>query len=87
MSTENQKKKNQEELNEQDQKNTSGGSLLGNGLLGNDDNHVTGVTQGYLNVSNTDDNGDTSSTNIGFGSGSMFDNSDGGSGSRSNGGM
>ncbi len=77
MSTEN-KNKGTQDLNEQDQKNTSGGSLLGNGLLGNDDYRQTAVTQGYLNVSNTDDNGDTSSTNIGFGSGSMFDNSDGG---------
>lgn len=79
MSTENQKKNRTEDLNEQDQQNTTGGSLLGNGLLGNDDNMIKGVTQGYVNVSNTDDNGNTSSTGVDFGSGSMFDSSDGGS--------
>ena len=83
MSTEN--KKGTQALNEQDQKNTSGGSLLGNGLLGNDNNSLTGITQGYVNQSSTDDNGDTSSNNLDFGSGSLLDSSDGG-GSHSGGG-
>ncbi len=67
-----------QELNQQELNNTNGGSLLGNGLLGNDSNRLTAITQGYLDISNTDDNGDTSSTHIGYGSGSMFDSSDGG---------
>ncbi len=78
MSTENSKKSTQD-LNDQDQKNTSGGSLLGNGLLGNDNNSLTGITQGYVNQSSTDDNGDTSSNHLDFGSGSLLDSSDGGS--------
>lgn len=74
MSTQN---KGTQDLNEQEQKETTGGSLLGNGLLGNDSNTITGVTQGFVNVSNTDDNGDTSSTGLDFGSGSLLDSSDG----------
>ena len=65
------------ELNNQEQQNITGGSLLGNGLLGNDSNVLTAVTQGYINISNTDDNGDTSSTSIDFGSGSIFSSQDG----------
>ena len=75
MSTENNNKGTQD-LNEKEQKETTGGSLLGNGLLGNDDNRQTAISQGYVNVANTDDNGDTSSNNIGYGSGSLLDNSD-----------
>lgn len=68
MSTQKDPKKT-EELNQDEQKATTGGSLLGG-----DDNRLTGMTQGYVNVSNTDDDGDTSSTNIDFGSGSLLDN-------------
>lgn len=66
-----------QELNQQEQKNINGGSLLGNGLLGNDSNVLTAVTQGYLDISNTDDNGQTSSTHVGYGSGSIFSSEDG----------
>lgn len=76
MSTEN-KNKGTQDLNEQDQKNTSGGSLLGNGLLGNDNNMIKAVDQGYVNVSNTDDDGRTSSSNINFGDGGLLESSDG----------
>ena len=65
-----------QELNQQEQAQTTGGSLLGNGLLGNDDNTIKGVTQGFGTVSNTDDNGNTSSTGIDFGSGSLLDSMD-----------
>ncbi len=65
-----------QELNQQEMNNTNGGSLLGNGLLGNDGNRLTAITEGYVNVSNTDDNGDTSSTNIGYGSGSLLNSMD-----------
>lgn len=68
----NQTPKNTENLSEEELKNTSGGGLLGGGLLG-DDSAVKGVTQGYVNLSNTDDDGDTSSTRLDFGSGSMFE--------------
>ena len=81
MSTQNQNNSKPQDLNEQEQQETTGGSLLGNGLLGNDNNTLTGITQGYVNVSNTDDNGDTSSTGVDFGSGSMFGSQDGGSSS------
>ena len=65
-----------QELNQQELNETNGGSLLGNGLLGNDDNMLKAVSQGYGHASNTDDSGDTSSTNIGYGSGSLLDNVD-----------
>lgn len=65
-----------QEIAQQEQKEINGGSLLGNGLLGNDSNMIKGITEGYGDVSNTDDNGDTSSTHIGFGSGSIFDSMD-----------
>jgi hypothetical protein len=57
------------DLNQDEQKAANGGSLLGG-----DDSMIKGVTQGYVNVSNTDDDGDTSSTNIDFGSGSLLQN-------------
>lgn len=64
----NQTPKNTENLSEDELKNTSGG-----GLLGGDDSMLKGVTQGYVNVSNTDEDGDTSSTRLDFGSGSVFE--------------
>ncbi len=69
-----------QELNQQEAQNTNGGSLLGNGLLGNDSNVLTGITQGYINQSSTDDNGNTSSNHLDFGSGSLLSSQDGGSG-------
>lgn len=71
--SQNQNPRNTENLNQEDQKNTTGGSLLGGGLLGGDDSTTKAVTQGYVNLSNTDDDGDTSSTNLDFGSGSLLD--------------
>jgi len=69
----NQTPKNTENLSEEELKNTSGGGLLGGGLLGGDDSAVKGVTQGYVNLSNTDEDGNTSSTGLDFGSGSVFE--------------
>lgn len=66
-----------QELNQQELNETNGGSLLGNGLLGNDSNVIKVVDQGYVNISNTDDEGRTSSSNISFGNGSMFSSEDG----------
>lgn len=57
-----------QELNQQELQNTNGGSLLGG-----DDSMIKLVTQGYINLSHTDEDGDTESTNISFGSGSMFE--------------
>ncbi len=71
-----------QDLNEQESKNTNGGSAIGNGLLGNNNNSLTGITQGYVNQSSTDDNGDTSSNSLDFGSGSLLDSSDGGGSNR-----
>lgn len=65
--SQNQNPKNTENLNNEELKNTTGGSLLGG-----DDSMIKGVTQGYVNVSNTDEDGETRSTNLDFGSGSMF---------------
>ena len=61
--------KSTKDLNQDEQKAANGGSLLGG-----DDNMIKGVSQGYVNVSNTDDDGDTSSTNLDFGSGSLLHN-------------
>ncbi len=66
----NQTPKNTENLSEEELKNTTGGGLLG---LGGDDSMLKGVTEGYVNVSNTDRDGDTSSTRLDFGSGSIFE--------------
>lgn len=60
---------NTQELNQNEMKNVNGGALLG--LLG-DDSMIKGMTQGYVNISNTDKDGDTESTNLSFGSGSIF---------------
>lgn len=56
-----------QELNQQEQKAINGGSLLGG-----DDNMFKAITQGYVNYSHTDEDGDTESTNISYGSGSLF---------------
>ncbi len=58
-----------QELNQQEQKNTNGGSLLGG-----DDNMLKAVTQGYVHTSQTDEDGDTESNNLDFGSGSLLEN-------------
>lgn len=65
----NQAKKSQE-LTDSEAKEINGG-----GLLGGDDNRssLTAITQGYLNVSHTDDDGDTESLNTDFGTGSLLD--------------
>jgi len=65
----NQNKKAQE-LTEEELKATNGGGLLG----GDSMSSLTAVTQGYLNVSHTDDDGDTNSLNTDFGTGSLLDN-------------
>jgi len=56
-------------LNLTEMKAVNGGALLG--LLG-DDSMIKGVTEGYINLSHTDEDGETESTNISFGSGSIF---------------
>lgn len=58
-----------QELKTEELKHVNGGSLLGG-----DDSMIKLITEGYVNISNTDKDGDTSSTHIGFGSGSMFQN-------------
>ncbi len=58
-----------QELNLNEMKAVNGGALLG--LLG-DDSMIKGVTQGYINISNTDKDGETESTNLSFGTGSIF---------------
>lgn len=39
---------------------------------GNDSSSLLGVLQGYINVSNTDEDGDTESTSVDFGLGSLL---------------
>jgi len=58
------------ELNQNELQHTNGGALLG--LLG-DDSMIKGVLQGYVNVSHTNEDGETESTNLSFGLGSMFE--------------
>jgi len=58
-----------QELNQNEMKAVNGGALLG--LLG-DDSMIKGVTEGYLNISRTDEDGETESTNLSFGTGSIF---------------
>lgn len=58
-----------QELNLNEMKAVNGGALLG--LLG-DDSMIKGITEGYVNVSHTDEDGNTESTNLSFGSGSIF---------------
>jgi len=64
----NQAKKSQE-LTENEAKETNGGGLLG----GDGQSSLTSITQGYLNVSHTDDDGQTESFNTDFGTGSLLD--------------
>jgi len=68
MSTPNQNK-NAQPLTEQELKETNGGGLLGGDNMGS----ITGITQGYLNVSHTDEDGQTESYNTNFGTGSLLD--------------
>lgn len=56
-----------QELKTEELQHVNGGSLLGG-----DDSMIKLISEGYINISNTDDDGDTSSTHIGFGSGSLF---------------
>ena len=60
---------NLQDLNKEELKNTTGGSILGG-----DDNSGMIQTQGYVSISQTDENGDTSSTDLSYGNGSMFQN-------------
>ena len=56
-----------QELNEKELKETNGGSALGNGLAGNDHNSQMISTGGFVSISSTDDNGDTSSHDVSYG--------------------
>jgi len=58
-----------QELNLQEMQAVNGGALLG--LLG-DDSIIKGVLEGYVNISHTDEDGNTESTNLSFGTGSVF---------------
>lgn len=58
-----------QELNMQEMQAVNGGALLG--LLG-DDSILKGVLEGYVNISHTDEDGNTESTNLSFGLGSIF---------------
>jgi len=57
-----------QELNFDELKNVNGG-LLG---LGDGSSSLGGVLEGMLGVSHTDEDGNTESTNVNFGLGSMF---------------
>ena len=57
-----------QDLNQQEQKAVNGGSLLGG-----DDSMFKAVSQCYVNAAHTDEDGETESTNIDFGSGSLFE--------------
>jgi len=57
-----------QELNFDELKNVNGG-LLG---LGDGNSSITGILQGTLGVSNTDSDGNTESTDVNFGLGSIF---------------
>jgi hypothetical protein len=59
-----------QELNLHEMQAVNGGALLG--LLG-DDSMIKGVLQGYVNISHTDEDGETESTNLSFGLGSIFE--------------
>lgn len=59
-----------EELQSSDLKETNGGSILGN-----DNSSITGIITGAVNLSHTDENGDTESTNLDFGTGSLLNTS------------
>ena len=66
-----------QELNEKEQQEITGGSALGNGLLGNNGNSLNIETGGFINISNTDDEGNTSSHSIDFGNSSSAQSQDG----------
>lgn len=66
-----------QELKIEEQKVVNGGSLTGNGLLGNDSNVIKGVSQGFTQVNNTDDSGDTQTSRADFGSGTLLESIDG----------
>jgi len=57
-----------QELNLEEMKAVNGGGLLG----GDGMSSLTGILQGYINVSHTDEDGQTESYNADFGLGSMF---------------
>lgn len=57
-----------QELNLDEMKAVNGGGLLG----GDSMSSLTGILQGYINVSHTDEDGDTESYNADFGLGSLF---------------
>jgi len=59
-----------QELNLHEMQAVNGGALLG--LLG-DDSMIKGVLQGYVNISHTNEDGETESTNLSFGLGSIFE--------------
>jgi len=59
-----------QELSLHEMQAVNGGALLG--LLG-DDSMIKGVLQGYVNISHTDEDGETESTNLSFGLGSIFE--------------
>ena len=57
-----------QELNFDELTNVNGGLLgLGDGGVG-----ITGILEGVLGVSNTDENGNTESTNLNFGLGGLL---------------
>jgi len=57
-----------QELSFEEMKTVNGGGLLG----GDGMSSLTGILQGYINVSHTDEDGETESYNADFGLGSMF---------------
>lgn len=58
-----------QELNREEMQATNGG-LLG---LGGDSSILKIVSEGYINISRTDEDGDTESTNLSFGTASLFE--------------
>ena len=58
-----------QELNNSELKNVNGG-LLG---LGDDNTSITNILTGFVNVSHTDEDGETESYNLDFGLGSLTD--------------
>ena len=57
-----------QELSFEEMKSVNGGGLLG----GDGMSSLTGILQGYINVSHTDEDGETESYNADFGLGSIF---------------
>jgi len=60
-----------QELSFEEMKSVNGGGLLG----GDNMSSLTGILQGYINVSHTDEDGETESYNADFGLGSLFNSS------------